>query len=152
MNPTFESTRFSEFSINIYHLDGVSYLVCGKRHAIDTSVTRTVFQQCRRSANGLIRSLQQQLRAVEQTTDFQKWFQIVYDRPWDEDHDSRCPFCFLGCRQTAEDLRALMGDRYEQFLASPLKIMVRDLPVETESPVPAFSNFVAGPMQAELPS
>lgn len=131
MNLAIESTRFGEHCINIYRVGGHCYLVCGKRGRTECCFTQTVFPHCHQQEDNLIRTLQRQLQALEKTNDFQEWFRLVQGMPWDTSSDnSRCPICFLGCRQVADELRKLMRAEYGQFLTTTLQIKVDELASE----------------------
>lgn len=131
MNPDIESTRFGRYCINVYFITGASYLVCGSRDETGSGFTRPVFQHCRRPPERFISTLQRQLRALETTRDFRRWYELVYSAPWDP-NCSQCPLCFVQCQRIAEELRRLMGAEYDPFLAGTLKITVGGLPPEAE--------------------
>ena len=143
MNPTIESTRFGQYCINVYLLSGGCFLVCGRQGTAETYFTQAVFRDCRRPLGSLIHTLQQHLQRLEESNDFQDWFQLVYGTPWDP-NDSRCPLCFVACRQVADELRGLMGADYGRFLQTTLQITVCHLPPEANGHSSEFPSLGAG--------
>lgn len=131
MNPTIESTRFGEYCINVYRVGDSCFLVCGRQTPEESCFTQTVFCDCRQPRAGLIGFLQEHLRAIEESDDFQDWRRRVSPTPWDF-NNSRCPLCFVACRQAAKELRELMGSDYDRFLAASLRITVHTSSTEAE--------------------
>ncbi len=143
MTPTIESTRFAQYCINVYCVSGRCYLVCGPQTREESCFTQAVFCDCRRPHAKMIHTLQEHLRAIEESDDFQDWRRRVSPASWDF-NNSRCPLCFVACRQAAKELRELMGSDYDRFLAATLEITVQNPPPEAKD-TPLGPTGVAGP-------
>ena len=143
MNPTIESTRFGQYCINVYRVNGNCHLVCGRQQTEESCFSLPVFWNCDWPRGDLIHTLQEHLRRLDDSNDFQDWRRRVSSTPWDS-NNSRCPFCFVACRQAAKELRRLMGPDYDRFLAATLVVTVQNPPREPENnPLPPTG--AAGP-------